>query len=321
MRFSFSDDQLALRDAVRELLAKHCTPADVRAAWSTAPGALDRGVWDELASMGALHVLVPEARGGIGLDFVSLVLVLEEAGRVALPHSIVETAAVVAPLHDAGNEMVTACFGGALVPVAADADAIVVDHDGAIRLYQPAECAFESVDGVDRGRRLGRLTRLANDGVVLTDEPREIEEAFDRGVVGTSAVLIGLAQTMLDMTVEYVRERQQFGVAVGSFQAVKHTLADALRDLSFARPAVYRAAWAVAHETGTAKASAHISMAKAMAADAATTVGRAALQCHGAIGYTVEHDLHLYLKRTWALARAWGDPAWHRARVAEAIGA
>jgi alkylation response protein AidB-like acyl-CoA dehydrogenase len=137
-------------------------------------------------------------------------------------------------------------------------------------------------------------------------------------VFGTAAVLVGLGQRMLDLTVAYVAEREQFGVPIGSFQAVKHHLADALKELSFARPTVYRAAHSLA--TGAATRSRDVSMAKAMASDAARFVGRIALQCHGAIGYTVEHDLHLYLKRTWALATAWGNAAWHRDRVARAIG-
>src|SRR5690606_16408473 len=122
---------------------------------------------------------------------------------------------------------------------------------------------------------------------------------------------------MLDMTVAHVREREQFGVPVGSFQAVKHHLADALRELAFARPAVHRAAHSMA--TGASTVTRDVSMAKAMASDAARFVGRQALQCHGAIGYTVEHDLHLYLKRTWALSSTWGDAAWHRDRVARAL--
>jgi alkylation response protein AidB-like acyl-CoA dehydrogenase len=124
---------------------------------------------------------------------------------------------------------------------------------------------------------------------------------------------------MLDMTVTHVTQRRQFGVPVGSFQAVKHHLADALKDLSFARVAVHRAAWSVAVDAP--ERGRDVSMAKAMASDAATSVGRASLQCHGAIGYTVEHDLHLLLKRTWALARAWGSASTHRRRVATALGA
>jgi hypothetical protein len=123
---------------------------------------------------------------------------------------------------------------------------------------------------------------------------------------------------MLDMTVAYVKEREQFGQAIGAFQAVKHHLADALKELAFARPAVHRAAHSLA--TDAATRARDVSMAKAMASDAARFAGRQALQCHGAIGYTVEADLHLYLKRSWALAEAWGGAAWHRYRVGRAIG-
>jgi alkylation response protein AidB-like acyl-CoA dehydrogenase len=122
---------------------------------------------------------------------------------------------------------------------------------------------------------------------------------------------------MLDLTVAYVTERRQFGVPVGSFQAVKHHLADARIALEFARPLVYRAAWSLTQADPDTPV--HVSMAKAQASDAAHQAGRAALQCHGAIGYSYEYDLHLFLKRAWALEATWGDAAWHRARVGRAI--
>jgi alkylation response protein AidB-like acyl-CoA dehydrogenase len=122
---------------------------------------------------------------------------------------------------------------------------------------------------------------------------------------------------MLAMTVAYVSERRQFGVPIGSFQAVKHQLADALVELEFAKPLVWRAA--LSRSTGDPGASMHASMAKAVASDAAHTVGLAALQCHGAIGYTVECDLHLWLKRSWALRAQDGDAASHRRLVEAAL--
>jgi hypothetical protein len=133
----------------------------------------------------------------------------------------------------------------------------------------------------------------------------------DRASLAAAAQLVGLGQRMLDMTVDYVRERHQFGVPVGSFQAVKHQLADGLKELAFARPAVWRAALTIE--------PLDVSMAKAMASDAASFVARRALQCHGAIGYTVEYELHRYLKQTWVLARSFGDAAWHRDRIAKEL--
>ena len=135
----------------------------------------------------------------------------------------------------------------------------------------------------------------------------------DRAAAGSAALLIGLAERMLAMAAAYAKERHQFGKPIGSFQAVKHLLADARVALEFARPATYRAAWSLA--TAQPTLSHDASMAKAMASDAADLAARVALQVHGAIGYTWECDLHFFLKQTWALSRAWGDAATHRRLV------
>ena len=320
MRFSLTEDQVAFRDAVRDLLAKECPPAVVRAAWEAAPGELDRGVWDSLDAMGVLGVLVPEADGGLGLDETWLVPILEEAGRVALPHPLVETAMVAAPLVGLGRGMVTSTLGGPHAPCAEDADAVLLSlAEVRLGVVPRTAVTMTAVETVDRGRRAAAVAHPEEGAVAEadSDDPAQLELALDRGALGTAAVLVGLGQAMLDLTVGYVKERQQFGVPIGSFQAVKHHLADAALALEFARPAVLRASWSVAQ--GLPTRSRDVSMAKAMASDAAELVGRKALQCHGAIGYTVEADLHLFLKRTWALARAWGDSAHHTDRVAAAL--
>ena len=158
---------------------------------------------------------------------------------------------------------------------------------------------MESVDG---SRRLARLTEMQQ-GRPL--DRVELSQAFWRGTLGYSAQLLGLARRMLDMTVEYVSERKQFGAPIGSFQAIKHHLADVRIAVEFAAPLVYRAAYSLAE--GDPDAMLHGSMAKAQSADAAELAARAALQCHGAIGYSYEYDLHLWMKRAWALSRTWGD--------------
>lgn len=325
MFFGFDDDQLAFRDAVRDLLDKECPPEVVRAAWDAPPGELDRRVWDRLDEMGVLSTLVPEAHGGLGLDERSLVLVLEETGRAGLPHPVVETAAVAAPLvaERAGGRpvgLVASDLGGPHVPCAADADRLLLrdPETGSLHLVEAAAVALTPVTTVDRARRAAGVDWRPSPATLVTDDAAALELAFDRGAWGAAAQLVGLGQHMLDTTVAYVTERHQFGVPVGSFQAVKHHLADALKELAFARPAVQRAAHSLA--TGATTCARDVSMAKAMASDAAWHVGRQALQCHGAIGYTVEHDLHLHLKRAWALAKAWGDAAWHRDRVGRAMG-
>ena len=319
MFFGFDDDQVAFRDAVRDLLDKQCPPEVVRAAWD---GDLDAQVWRSLDEMGVLSLLVPESSGGLGLDERSLVMILEETGRAGLPHPIVETAAVAAPLLAAHDEpalsLVATDLGGRNIACAADADRFLLHHGAELHLVEPDGVDLEPLATVDRARRAARLRWAPAPATLLTDDPAVKALAFDRGALGVAAQLVGLGQRMLDMTVGYVTEREQFGQPVGAFQAVKHHLADALKELAFARPAVHRAAHSIAVAADTRARD--VSMAKAMASDAARFVGRQALQCHGAIGYTVEADLHLYLKRAWALAGAWGDAAWHRDRVGRALG-
>ena len=328
MHFAFSDEQLALRDAVRDLLTKECPPAAVRTAWSSDDGRCP-GAWTALTEMGVLGVTAPESLGGLGLGEVDLVLVLEESGRFALPVPIVETAAVAVPMLAArGDERATELIGGAsaalvhaLTPYAVWADSascIVVLGSARWSALPTPQVGLVPVESVDGARRLFGL-ELADSSAWAssTEDDADVDLAFDRAALGTAAQLVGLADRMIEMTVAYASERRQFGVPIGSFQAVKHHLANARLALEFARPLVYRAAWCVAArdpERGVA-----VSLAKASASDAALLAARVALQCHGAIGYTTEYDLHLFMKRAWALAATWGDAAWHRARVGRAI--
>jgi alkylation response protein AidB-like acyl-CoA dehydrogenase len=311
MRISFDDDQLAFRDAVRELLAKECPPSAVRQPTTAA--------WHALAEMGVLGVTAPEADGGMGLDERWLVLMLEEAGYAGLPQPIVETAAVAAPIIGERadvDSIVASDLGGPIVPWAAESDQLLlVDGQGGLYVVPRAAAELEPVKTVDRGRHAARIVAVREEGRALD---ADVDLAFDRGAWGTAAFMVGLSQRMLDMTVDYVKEREQFGVPIGSFQAVKHHLADAAAQLTFARPLVYQAAWSLAvdHESR----SRDVSTAKAVVSDMAEFVGRKALQCHGAIGFTTEADLHLFMKRAWALARTWGDAAWHRDRIGQSLG-
>lgn len=319
MRFAFTDDQLAFRDAVRDLLERECPPSVVRAAWENDDGR-SGAVWAALADMGVLGIAAPQAAGGLGLTVLDLILVIEETGYAALPEPIVEHAMVGVPvLSDpgpavAGEVTVTAALGDPYVPYAAAADLIVAEGDTELVVVRAQDAVISPAASVDGSRRLGWVEwDRAEPAAAGAARGR----AFDRGALGVAAQLVGLARRMLDMTVEYATARHQFGVPIGSFQAVKHHLADARIAIEFARPMVYRAAWSLAE--GEPDASVHVSMAKALASDAATLSARKALQCHGAIGYSYEYDLHLFMKRAWALAASWGDAAWHRARVGRAI--
>ncbi len=315
MELAFTDDQLAFRDAVRDLLEKECPPTVVRAAWTNEDGR-SGAAWRALGEMGVLGALIPEADGGLGLTELDVVLLAEEAGWAALPEPFVEHVLVGAPLTATeqpgfadGSMTVTA--GDPLAPYGATVDAVVFLAPVA-QVVTRAEYTRET--SVDGSRRLVRLD-TATDARRL--DRHELSQAFWRGNLGYSAQLVGLARRMLAMTVEYVSERKQFGAPIGSFQAIKHHLADVRIAIEFAAPLVYRAANSLA--TGDPELTLHVAMAKAQAADAAKLAARAALQCHGAIGYSYEHDLHLWMKRAWALAGAWGDAAWHRDRVARAI--
>jgi alkylation response protein AidB-like acyl-CoA dehydrogenase len=308
MRFAFTDDQTLFAEGLRDLLAKECPPARVRAAWDDGAGH-DATLWDHLAEMGVFGMLVPEAAGGLGGTEVDLVLLLEELGRAAAPGPVLETAAVVAPaLGDAAVVGTAALDGSPYVPHAHVASVVLVPG-GVLRLE---DATLSPVDGIDGGRRLFTV----EDAEV---EPLDYDEelAFDRGALAAAAYLVGLGERMIDVAAEYARQREQYGRPIGVNQAVKHLLADALLKVEFAKPAVYRAAWSVGERESTR--SRDVSMAKAFASDAAYRSSRSAMQVHGAIGYTWEADLQLWMKKAWALQRAWGDATFHRRRVADAV--
>lgn len=333
MRFAFSDDQLAFADAVRELLANECPPEVVRAAWDSPDGRNPR-LWSQLAEMGVVGMLAPESIGGLGLSDVDLVRILAEAGFAGLPEPLADVAAVVVPAlrdHGAaglGEELLARVVAGeATVGLglgsdgstlhAESADALLLEAEDGLHLVAAADVELSPVNTVDGTRRLSRAVWSPSEATLLPGGLSTAAEARDRAAVAAAAELCGLADRMLAITVEYVTERKQFGVPIGSFQAVKHHLANATLALEFAKPLVWRAAYS--RTMGDPDASLHASMAKAQASDAAEVVGVAALQCHGAIGYTVECDLHLFLKRAWALQRRAGDAAAHRRRVAAAV--
>jgi alkylation response protein AidB-like acyl-CoA dehydrogenase len=192
------------------------------------------------------------------------------------------------------------------------------DADSGWQLHAvPAEaCAVHPTPTLDQARDLSTVQwPLSSDTLLAYGVAAEASVGLmaDRGAAGSAAYLVGLADHMITMAADYAKARQQFGKPIGSFQAVKHLLANARVKLEFARPATYRAAWSLA--TAQPTVSRDASMAKALASEAAGLAARVALQVHGAIGYTWECDLHFFMKRTWALSRAWGDAATHRRLV------
>jgi alkylation response protein AidB-like acyl-CoA dehydrogenase len=190
------------------------------------------------------------------------------------------------------------------------------DSGWQVHAVPAVDCLIESTPVLDTTRDVSTVHwPLSADTLLAYGVTADavVQVLADRAAAGSAAVLLGLADRMITMAADYAKDRQQFGKPIGSFQAVKHLLANARVKLEFARPATYRAAWSLA--TAQPSVSHDASMAKAMASDAADLAARVALQVHGAIGYTWECDLHFFMKRTWALSAAWGDASTQRRLV------
>ena len=334
MNFDFSEDQYSLQAAARDFFAGESSPDHVRAMWDDETGR-SPALWKKMAETGFVGLTVPEEHGGLGMDEVDLVLLLEEAGRAALPEPLVETTAIGVPLlREAGSEAQQATWlpriaaGDAIVAVKLDAqpfatdahvaDLLLLEREGALHAVPKDRFTAVVQPSMDGSRRpCSVAAEVGDDTRMPGDAATAAAAAFDRGAWATAAVLNGIGQKLLEMTTAYVKERHQFGRPVGSFQAVKHHLADALLVVETARAAAWYTALAIAE--GRPDRSEAVSVAKSAASDAAATANHAALQCHGGIGFTWEHDLHLWLKRGKALEAAFGSASWHRARLAEIV--
>ena len=336
MRFSFTEDQLLLQTTVRDFLEGECPVERLRALWQTETGRSPE-LWSQLAEVGLLGLLTPEAQGGMGMNEIDLVLLLEETGRAALAEPVISSAAVGVPLlreleenalgerwlpRVAAGEAVLA-VGNGINPFLSDAhvaDLLLLPHGDEIHALAPTAVTLERQASNDPSRRIFSVewAPSSNTRVCGGEEGRTLlAAALDRGALACAAQALGVTQQLIDMAVKYATQRKQFGVPIGSFQAIKHMLADLKVKLEYARPVVYRAAHSVACEARCRATD--VSMAKAAAGEAALMAARVALQVHGAIGYTWEQDLHVWMRRVWSLELAWGSGAWHRARVADAV--
>ncbi|MCQ4080677.1 acyl-CoA dehydrogenase family protein [Streptomyces sp. RB6PN25] len=331
MRLGHDRDQQLFAASVRALLGRECMPEHARAGFSPKR-------WEALAGIGVPGLLVPGQYGGLGLGAGELAAVAEEAGRACAPEPVIEAAVAAAllthaadgkdtgraadwlrALADGGATAAVALCPAAPVAHAVHADFVLVARDDALYGMPAAAARIVPVGGVDPGRALGRIdTVVRAPGAALllaTGQGAALAEAARLGAIAAAADLLGSARAMLDLTVQYAGRREQFGRSIGTYQAVKHKLADVLTAIEFARPTVLRAAHSYDHALPSAARDA--AMAKVFASDAADLAARACLQVHGAIGYTEECDLSLWLRRVWALSSAWGDAAHHRAAVAD----
>jgi alkylation response protein AidB-like acyl-CoA dehydrogenase len=331
MDFRFSEEQLLFRDAIRSFLKGECTPAAIRATWDgPAKAPLRRG----LAELGLMGLAVAEEYGGLGLSEVDAVLTAEECGLAGLPEPLAESALVAAPLLAAASPEVAAKWlpsvaaGKAVLGLQHEVNGFVTDGAAAnLFLLMSGDALYAvpregvklaplpSIDSSHQGARL-TWTPLASHQVA--GNARVLwEQAFDRAALYAAADMLGAAQRVLNMAVEYANQRQQFGKFIGSFQAVKHLLADVQVKITFAKPVVYHAALLASRNS--AQRSLRVSHAKIAAGDAAILAARRAFQVHGAIGYTWEYDLQIWLKRIWATVATWGTAAWHRDRLAATV--
>jgi alkylation response protein AidB-like acyl-CoA dehydrogenase len=303
MRFTPEPEQVAFARSIGELLADSDTPSVIR-AWAAGDPSPGRKLWTRLAEQGVLSLGTAES----GASAVDLVLAFEQLGRYAVPGPYVESVAVLPALGVAVDDAMATLAMPPHVPFALDASVAdaVYQLDG--RGLSSA-AAGAPVTSVDKARLLSEVTPVSS---VREVEP---DPAFDVGALATAAQLLGLGSALLDRAVAYAKQRSQFGTPIGSFQAVKHQLADVAVALELARPLLFGAALAV----GTPTAARDVSAAKVASADAAYLAARTALQVHGAIGYTAEYDLALWLTKVRALFSAWGTQRLHRDRVLAAV--
>lgn len=333
MNFTFSDEQIMMADVARQLLIDTCSPAALRQQMASG-AARDDARWAAIAETGLTGVLAPDAAGGLGLAEPDFVMIAEAAGSVALPEALVEHAGVAVPLLAAADPThpllaaaasgeITIAMGHAINPFVADADtaaAFLLDHDGEIHLVEAGAATLIREPSIDPFRRLVRIEWTPTEGtrLVSADVAGPLwEAALDRGALFAAAQCLGLAQRSIDLAVAYAKERQQFGKPIGSYQAVKHLIASAQVAIEFARPVVHAAAADLYRASPQSRA--RISHAKIVAAEAADLAARTSIQVHGAMGYSWEVDVHLFLKRALALTYAWGDPSFHRSRVAARV--
>jgi alkylation response protein AidB-like acyl-CoA dehydrogenase len=329
VNFDFSDDQQAIKRTAKELLAERFKMERVRELAEA--GRYDEGAWRELCELGWPGIFIGEEHGGQGLGTVELIILMEELGYALAPLPFLSNAAAGLVLDAAGSDeqkerwlpgiasgeargtvgIVKDDGEAKLVPDADSAAVILLlGHDGA-RIVERGEAEVEPVETMDTTRRYSRVQ--GGDA----GEPLEGDRVpgISRGAVAVAAELTGICQRAMEMAVEYARDRKQFGRPIGSYQAVSHRCAQMLLETEGARSASYYAAWCGDAEPETLPLAA--CMAKAYASDAGWGVCTSALQVHGGIGFTWEHDLHFFLKRAKVDGMLYGSAREHRDAVAD----
>jgi len=350
MNFDLSEDQAVIRRTAKEFLAARYRLEEVRRLALEEERGFTDAQWEEIAELGWPELAVPESQGGQGLGTVELAVVAEELGYALAPTPLQSTWAAGLLLAAAGEAARLAGGkrgtiaqwdedtdgapdhstlepdGGRLsgvkfaVPDAASADVLVVTAAGGRHFVVATDApgvSVESAETLDTTRRLCTVTLDGAEGEELTGDAEAFGRAWHAIAVASAADSVGVAQRAMEMAVAYAKDRTQFDRPIGTYQAVSHRCAQMLLEVAGARSATHWAAWALDFEPETASIAA--SVAKAYASDCGARVTASALQVHGGIGFTWEHDLHWFLKRANANAHTYGDARWHRDQVADAV--
>lgn len=332
MDFTFTEEQQMMVSAFRELADDLCSATALRAAFEgRSDHASER--WQRLAELGLPGMLAPESVGGMGLNLADFILIAEAAGRAALPETLVEHAGIAVPLlsefsADArvASVLQAAASGDARVAInhtsnpfalgALEASHVLMVGDQEIHLLTRDAVSLESHRSIDALRSLSRVTGSLGASTCIARGAEAVAaaaRAFERGALLTAAECAGLCEALIGLGVSYASERTQFGKKIGSYQAIKHQLANVQVKLEFARPVLYAAATQA--DALTTRSQFSVSHAKLASTDAVDLAGRTAVQVHGAMGYSWEVDVHFYLKRALGLTGMWGDRSFHMRRA------
>lgn len=331
MKIAFEPEQQALATAFDRAAGSLASSEAQRRLWDDETGRSPE-LWKTVVAMGLPGIVVPEEHGGSGGDLVDLALVLESVGHHAVPDALLE-ALVTGPVSltragspeqqerwlpgiaDGSLRVTVALRGLASVPDAHVSDVLVYRDGHDLFVVKLAGCILSRLTTMDPSRRQFAVEVPEGAAEVLPGSAAALDAVLAHEAAGSASVLIGLAQRMIDDTVVYAKVREQFGRVIGSFQAVKHQLADATARIVMAALQAHAAAGKVAGDADDARFAALA--ARRVALDAEFEANRAALQLHGGIGFTWEHDLQIWLKRGKALEQAHGN----RGEIADEIGA
>ena len=328
MEFGFSEEQTELAATVRSLMAKRADSRAVRAAMVSTTG-YDVELWSTLVEqIGASALAVPEEYDGAGFSLFESLVVLEEVGRSLAPSPLLSSLVVAEVLlacadEDAKRRLlprlaageVAAFVDGTGAPAldAADATILLAVRDEDLVEVDPPTCRRTGVESMDQTLRLAEVDLTGATMTTIGAAAPARDRAALVGAVAVTALQAGLAGRAVDMTVAYSKERVQFGRQIGSFQALKHRMADLLVLLEMSRSASWAASYAVSTDADNAEALVHI--AKSYCSDALDRIAGETVQLHGGIAITWEHDAHLVFKRAHALGQLFGQAHEHRALI------